>query len=310
MTLARGNQPPEGVGDPVSSATHLLAAAVHDDIVAELMGVGDAAPGSVERLESFRKLYPNVLFGELAMHLAGVTLPKDASAPDRARGIVEALRRIATTPVLFEAVTNAPFTQELATGIAPKVREAVERNPQDLELVNALRRKIVERGYLSHDMLPPKRLLQLEYGTSPALQPRRRFGRSSVPEDATVTLKLMPYEDKARYWKVKQYRYWNKFSGYRDYTGTNKVYLNEAFNIVSVESSAPLPRSATGLEGEVATIGHVSMGTPFKIEYGHHRVTEEVPGYEPDILNETLTLPMTLRQAYLGGNRDFPLFEV
>ncbi len=298
-------QPEKGI-EPVNQAVHQLAMSVHDDIVQDLDRSSNEMPiGFEDRLAQHRKNYPHLLFGELAMYLADIQLPIDASAPDRARGIIQALRRISETPSLFEAITNAPYTQELATGIIPELPTNVERNEREIIEVVDLQRKVAEAGYLDYTMIPDNRVTQLQYETTPTFKTRRR-SRSKTTEPAIITLKLV--QARTNGWNVKRYNEWSLHEGYSDYIGERRVHLVGAFNLIAVNSSLEVPPNLMNLIGNTVKFGQVSTGTQLKLEHTFSRRTQEVPGHEPDINYQTLTLQAVLKQAYLGDLTSYPLF--
>jgi hypothetical protein len=302
MSTGRPEDSPKQPDDAVSSAVHMLAMELHDGIVRDLHRSSDSTdPGFEERLAAHQRSYPHLLFGELAMYLADVQLPPDASAPDRARGIVEALRRISTTPSLFETITNAPYIQEFASGISPRSLERDEND--DVEAVS-LQQKIASAGYLERSMIPNGKVVQLQYRASPTIR-TGRFSRNRLPEHAVITLKVVP---EVISWQIKRYNSWNEESGYRKYRDSRTVTV-PVFNLIAVNSSVETPPRLAELIGERIGVGQVSTGTQLRITHDFRRHTKEVPGHEMGMSFETSSLPAILAQAYLGDSSDYPLLS-
>lgn len=77
----RGAEPPPGDDRaPISSAIHDIAASIHQDLMLELQR-GTSPPDVEASMTALRNSYPPLLFGELAMHVAGIELPHDALQP-------------------------------------------------------------------------------------------------------------------------------------------------------------------------------------------------------------------------------------
>jgi len=291
---------------PINDATRQIAATIHQSLMGELRGNEPAAFEDVVAEQSER--YPQLLFGELAMHIAEVDLPADATAADRAKGIVEAMRRITSTPKLFEAVTGAPFSTEHTSGTLAGLSRADRRDEKEVAAAEELRAAIRASGYLERSMVPDKRPIQIHYtGTS---APKKRLMRDDLPAVAQeVTLKAVPAND--RQWDVQTYRYWSGVTGFLEPIGRRTATLGGIFTLLAAESSGLRPRHADELQrivGQPIRLGQISTGTSLKIEYHFRREIEEVPGHEPSIERVVWAMPITLSQAYLGSSRDLPLF--
>lgn len=294
-----------GEGGPVESAIDHLARTVHDELVRDVLGADpDLDPGAYQRL------YPPILFGELAMHLAGITLPPSATPADRARAVVQALRTIGETPDLLESITRAPFTGEVAASYkALQPSRAARRRPtKEQAAINELRRKIAAQGFLDHATVPPGQSIRLEYTGSAALRGAGLRRRGGGGPDHTLTLMLMAYTDNRLSWTVEQYDEWDILDGFVRRTGTRKVPLSEVFKVLWANSSHALPRKVERLVDQVVRIGRVAAGVPLRLTYDFRHDQREVSGYESTITSKTLALPMVLRQAYAGNDQTAPLF--
>lgn len=295
--------------DVVSNAVHQLAMSFHEEFVRDLdPATRNGGPTLEERLELHQRTYPTLLFGELAMHLAQVELPENATAPDRARGIMEALRQIATTPRLFEAVTNAPFSTEFAAAIIPQAVQK-EKTTHDKKFdaeATTLQQKVTAAGYLEWSMCIANKIVQLEYVGSDAIK-TGRFSKNKLPPDVPVSLKVLPVRGHG--WNIKQYNHWNSNAGYYDYMDTRRFNADGTFALVAVDSEAKVPPDLSKLVGKVIRLGQISTGSQLKLEHTLRHDTKEVPGHETDITSSTLSLGAQLRQAYYGDSKDYPLFS-
>lgn len=291
----------------VSDAALEIAATIHRDLLNELPGA--PATGFEDMMAAQRERYPGLLFGDLAMHLAEVELPANPTQADRSKGVVEALRRISSTPSLFEAVTGAPFSQELASDIARELQHKPTsiQGKKEAKAADTLRSTIQEKGYLESSMIPNGRPVQLRYeGLRPAKQ---RLFRSDVPPmSLSAVLKLVPHKGSG--WTVKTYGRWASDEGFTKPQGERRVNLNDVFTLLAAETTdageelSQLDR----MVNSTIRLGKISSGTALKIEYGFTRKTQEVPGYEPSIESNSVTFPLKLVQAYLGTTQNFPLF--
>jgi len=283
--------------ESISNAVHQLAAEIHGDIVAGLMSEGDAAEG-----RQYDEHYPRLLFAELAMNLAGVKLPDNPTAPDRARGIIEALRRITTDPQLFESITNVPYSDELAKPTAvpsAKPGKLTKRERQEARLVRDVQERITEAGYLDRSMVPEGRTVQLQY----TVQGQKRRLRADIPA-YPLTLKLAPATIT---WNIRKYRSWTSEEGYQGYLGNRKLERT-AFTLVAATSPEEVPPRLRELVGKWVSIGQVAIDSDLRLNHKFRAHTSEVPGYEKAVTFKTYTADAKLQQAYLGDTTEYPLF--
>ncbi len=303
-----GEVPGVDQGNPVSRAVFELATDIHSCMLRDLGRPIDEIEGTFD-LEAHRQRYPFILFGELAMSLADVKLPDNATAPDRARGIIEALHRISITPSLLVSVTNAPFSSELTSKLAVKAPEDDESAALEAKDAGILRAAIRKSGFLEKSMVPNGRAIKLKYQVDPDVKPSR-IGRTKPVAGSTITLKLAPADEMV--WKI------TKFSGYNQYEGAyfgkklgeREFRFGDIFTLIAAVSSERVPSKLSKLIGENVQIGRVSSSTKLSLNYGFSRYTKESPGREHEEVScFSVTLPAQLQQAYLGDSFDFPLFH-
>jgi len=290
---------------PISEAVQQLAIGIHNDIIAGLHDADQlAGPDFDQQPDRYREAYPSLLFGNLALSIAGIELPENATTIERSKGIVEALRRITTTPALFEKVTNVPFSNEQAATLAPGLAEAQPADQEELELVESIRQQVNKNGYLDREMLPTGRLLQLHYAT-PAHTKKGVFGKKDV-QASTTGLKLAATADRG--FEVALYQSRDSNGYYHKKLGTRRHPLPSTFRLVAVDhSEGPLKR-LDRLIGETVRIGNVSTGSPLQLEAYFKHVINEVEGYEVPHTSYTETTNAKLQQAYLGNSLKYPLF--
>lgn len=301
--MSAGQFPPTD-SSPVEAATYQLAL----DIQRELEGnLGVSLDGDNDtfdaRFEQRREAYPYLLFGELAMHLAEVRLPKGATVPDRARGIIEALQRIATTPSLLEAITNNAYTSELATTIGSN-GEITLPERQVNESSVALQQEVAKKGYFDRAMAQDKQVILLEYTTSETIK-TKRFRGQEIPAQTPILLKVIP---SFLSWTIKRYECRNSEGEYKDYIDERKASYKDTFKLVAIESEAQVPKFLIKLIGQDIGIGQVSRGSQLKVTYNYGHYRQEVPGYEMSRFSSTRSLPANLRQVYAGDSTEYPLF--
>ena len=307
MSNSSPEQNPDSKKRPVSDAAFSIAETIHNDLIRELHR--GAEPTSFEGLlQVQREQYPALLFGELAMRLAEIELPQDATPADRARGVVAALQRIASTPSLFEAITKAPYDKRTAQTIGKELGTATEPDSKEAAAATKLRSRIAEQGYLERSMVPDKRTVELCY-SGIAKAKKRLIGPNLPAKPQEIALKLVAGDHMV--WNVQRYGRWSYEEGYTEYKDTKIVRLKDNFNVIALDTSgieADQAHELDKLVGKYVQIGRVSTGTLLRLDYNFMRLTKEVPSHEPKIQFETLTMPLKLHQAYLGTSRDFPLF--
>ncbi len=111
------NKPGLPGGEAVDRSVLDLASGYHQALMQEVGMPGDQVISTLDDdFAAQQEQYEARLTGNLLMHIAGVRLDEKASTADRARAVVEALRRITTTPALLESLTGAPFSPMMATG--------------------------------------------------------------------------------------------------------------------------------------------------------------------------------------------------
>ncbi|HET7302815.1 MAG TPA: hypothetical protein VFI74_05805 [Candidatus Saccharimonadales bacterium] len=100
--MTKDRSRPDFSDEPVGDAVRQLATDIHNHLMGEL----GTATDRDNAMQTAGESYPSILFGSLAMHIAGVELKQGATAEERSEGVKEALRLIASTPSLYEQVTG------------------------------------------------------------------------------------------------------------------------------------------------------------------------------------------------------------
>lgn len=311
--MSRGGLHPDipGLSPDVTaadSAEFILARMIHQDTLDGLrLPPGVSEPSFEDQMDGYRERYPALLFSELAMQIAGVELPLNPTGPDRSRGIMEALNRIATTPTLFEAVTQAPYNTAFAAGIAPQppARERV-RDEQEAAAAATLQARVAQRGYLEQGMIPEDRMVRLEYVVP---ERERRIRSTTIPEE-TITLKVAPASNLE--FTVQQCESRDTRGYYSESTGTRTATLGELFMLIAAETTADrLPSRLRDLVNSRVQLGRLSTGTQLSIDYNFTIAGKEVIGYERQAegLLRFANARAHLVQAYLGDSSDYPLFR-
>jgi len=306
MTSNLPNLPQPSGSDPISDAAYKIAANIHEGFLSELYGGSSAAEVAAAQGER----YPAMLFGELAMHVADVQLPPDASTADRASGVSEALRRIISTPSLFEAVTGAPLDHDRAISLRSGFDMMTIRTQEESVVAHELQAAIVRNGGLSQEIIPGGRAVQLYYAGSQAA--KRLVGREAAPQE--VMLKVAPAAP--LHWTV--HRYGRISYAINDFVesfgrpqGERELVQPDVFTLLAAESSGLAKRQTKELNelvGATVGLGKVSTGTMLVIENDFYAPSRETHGIVAEVSSQALRIPVQLQQAYLGNSRDLPLF--
>ena len=300
MTSSPGETP--GL-PPADAAMYQVATSLHAGLVADLDLLGPS-PGYDERLSKAREIYPTLLFGALATSLASVEIAADATPAERSRGITEALRRIVTTPDLFEGITGAPFKLAQAEGLTADLIEQRQATEAQLATADGLRQQISEHGGLSREIVG--RPVSLVYAYRPNLE-KKRFLRKPVEEDSTskIILKLAPTPD-VDIKGVETYVDWNTYVGYRGRIGRVDKVLADIFLLTAADQrNQNANRTLAKLLNTQVRIGRVTTGTQLSLQHSFSQGTKQV-GTSTRVQYSELSLPYTLEQAYLGSATNAP----
>jgi hypothetical protein len=252
--------------------------------------------------ETHGEQYQHRLFAELALHLANVKLPENPTQAGRKQGVLKALHRMIADPALLEPPAAAPASAHSSDPIMPQRTRRSRpawRDPQDAKTIGNLQKRVARVGFLDIDMIPKNRVLQLHYAPVP-----RKSG--SLPSTPAHPLSMILTPTIA-YWTVKQYDDWSERSGYIEYL-QNRTITKRLFNVIGVDSVAGAPEEVENLIGEAVSIGRVSVGNEFSLDYDFSAAEKEVADHAQDVSFQTLRLDATLHQAYLGYTLDYPIF--
>jgi hypothetical protein len=299
-----------GFDPSVDRAIYASGLDFHEALLRDL-GATDRDVSLDERFAEQKERYPFVLFGELAMHVAGVTLPAEASTVDRARGITEALRIIHSNPTLFEKITGAPFTwnadsQQAVSGASSR---EVAVSEEAVAGFVGVQKKVAEKGFFTRGMLKEFKempTIQARYTIAPQFIKKGFRGKNSytIPQ-SIINVKLAPTTVS---WSIKRYEHWDSFDGYSGYKDTRELKY-DAYELVAVTSvTGEVPSEFKYLLGETVDLGKVSSGGPLRILHHFMHPTKEVSGHEGRISKSTFVLPGTLDQLWIGSSKDHPLF--
>ena len=310
--MTKDRSRPDFSGEPVGDAVHQLATDIHSHLMGEL----GTATDRDNAMQAAGENYPSLLFGTLAMHIAGVELKQGATAEERSAGVKEALRLITSTPSLYEQVTGA----RAGSGLPRGAEHFAEVERAEAEEAAKLRAEVAQRGYLSRETLNnSQRSVRLEYVTTDAITYGMRRRRNALPAGQLITIKLAPMV--INWQPVKQYRQVyqvkdasGRVTGYRyeeiDYIGNRQVAPTPTLEVTSITPSELLPPKVRSLVGSSVGIGRISTGAQLVLEHGYTMQAKETVGVTDTYphATETLRLPATLRQAYLGASTAHPLF--
>lgn len=298
--MSTGTTNQQGGNRPISDATVQLANDIHRRLVRDL-DLPDGGQTAEAGIDQQSSRYPAMLFGALAMHLADVELPATASEADRARAIVEALKRIATSPGLLESITQAPYSTELGGSLSPL---AGPERPAD-ERALELQAKVAKAGYFERSMVADNQLVTLRYATLEDIK-LKHFRRATLPAGSPVVIKLAPSNPLV--WTINLFDSFSNEDGYRKPLGkTRTATYGNIFSLVAAEGES-LSKSLTDKVGKVIDIGKVSAGTRLRFMYDFSHAVKEVPGYDRGFGKREYRLPAELKQAYAGDTKDYPLF--
>lgn len=207
-----------------------------------------------------------------------------------------------------------------APGLPRGAEHFAEVERAEVEEAAKLRADIARHGYLSRDILNnSQRSVRLEYVTTDSISYGMRRKRNALPAGQLITVKLAPIV--INWQPVRQYRQvyqvkdaTGRVTGYRyddsDYTGDRQVAPTPTLEVTSIAPSELLPPKVRSMVGRSVGIGRISTGAQLAFEYGYTMKAKETVGVTDTYphATETLRLPATLRQAYLGGSTAHPLF--